>query len=166
MYVKIGWRPLEVQNIFNIYNNVCNRNNNKHRKVYKLLNCKRKEWRNNLLLKSIDQQNYRYHLVGWNPQRDSYFKFKLGRRMVHELGSFVDGSGDLMTQTSTPKSMEEVVGEVMKINKAAKLFQTMAIANMNMGNLTLEVNILKNVLVTKEKEKVMLQEELDKERNF
>ncbi len=86
--------------------------------------------------------------------------------MVHELGSFVDGSGDLMTQTSTPKSMEEVVGEVMKINKAAKLFQTMAIANMNMGNLTLEVNILKNVLVTKEKEKVMLQEELDKERNF
>jgi hypothetical protein len=33
-----------------------------------------------------------------------------------------------------------------------------------MGNLTLEVNTLKSRLVTGEKEKAMLQEELDKER--
>ncbi len=33
-----------------------------------------------------------------------------------------------------------------------------------MGNLTLEVSTLKNRLVTREKEKVMLQEELDKEK--
>jgi hypothetical protein len=35
-----------------------------------------------------------------------------------------------------------------------------------MGNLALEVNTTKNRLVMKEKEKAMLQEELDKERNF
>jgi hypothetical protein len=40
----------------------------------------------------------------------------------------------------------------------------MAIVSLNMGNLTLEVNTLKNRLVTGEKEeKVVLQEELDKE---
>ncbi len=38
--------------------------------------------------------------------------------------------------------------------------------NINMGNLTLEVNSLKNKLVTWEKGKAVLQEELDKERNF
>jgi hypothetical protein len=32
----------------------------------------------------------------------------------------------------------------------------MAIVNMNMGNLTLEVNVLKNILATREKEKEML----------
>ncbi len=61
-----------------------------------------------------------------------------------------------MTQTSTPKSMEEVV----------ELFHTMAIVNLNMGNLTLEVNNLKNRLATGKREKVVLQEELDKERDF
>ncbi len=35
-----------------------------------------------------------------------------------------------------------------------------------MGNLTLEVNTLKNILVLGEKEKAVLQEELDKEREF
>jgi uncharacterized membrane protein len=35
-----------------------------------------------------------------------------------------------------------------------------------MGNLTLEVNTLKNKLAMGEKEKVMLHEELDKDRDF
>ncbi len=35
-----------------------------------------------------------------------------------------------------------------------------------MGNLNLEVNSLKNILTIREKEKVVLQEELDKEREF
>ncbi len=52
--------------------------------------------------------------------------------------------------------MEEVVAKVMKIDKATKLFQTMAIVSMNMGNLILEVNILKNKLFIGEKEKVLL----------
>ncbi len=52
--------------------------------------------------------------------------------------------------------MEEVIVEVMQANKAVELFQTMAIVNMNMGNLTLEVNNLKNKLATREKEKVVL----------
>ncbi len=37
---------------------------------------------------------------------------------------------------------------------------------MNMGNLTMEVNILKDKLVTGKKEKVRLQEEFDKEKDF
>jgi len=35
-----------------------------------------------------------------------------------------------------------------------------------MGNLTLEISILKNILVIMEKEKAVLQEELDKEIKF
>jgi hypothetical protein len=42
----------------------------------------------------------------------------------------------------------------------------MVIMSLNMGNLILEVNSLKNRLVTWEKEKVVLHEELDKERDF
>ncbi len=86
--------------------------------------------------------------------------------MVQELGSFVEGSKNPTTHTSTPKSMEEVDVEVMQVNKTTKLFQTMIIVSMSMGNLTLEVNNLKNSLATREKEKVVLQEELNKERDF
>jgi hypothetical protein len=44
----------------------------------------------------------------------------------------------------------------MKVDKVIYLFQTMAIVSLNMGNLTLELNILKNRLVMGEKEKTML----------
>ncbi len=71
-----------------------------------------------------------------------------------------------MTQTSTSKSMEEAVVEVMQVDKTIELFQTMAIMNVNMGNLILEVNNLKKRLAIGEKEKVVLQEELDKEKYF
>ncbi len=40
--------------------------------------------------------------------------------------------------------MEEVVAKVMKVDKVTKLFQTMAITSLNMGNLTLEVKQSKN----------------------
>ncbi len=73
--------------------------------------------------------------------------------MVHELESSIKGSRDPTTWTSTPKSMEEVATKVMKANKVLELFQTMAIVNLNMGNLTIEVNTLKNRLVMGEKEK-------------
>ncbi len=59
--------------------------------------------------------------------------------------------------------MEEVS---TKADKGLELFQTMAIMSLNMGNLTIEVNTLKNRLVMGEKDKTMLQEELDKERDF
>jgi hypothetical protein len=62
--------------------------------------------------------------------------------------------------------MEEVATKIMKVEKATRLFQTIAIVNLNMGNLTLGVNTLKNTLVAGEKEKAMLHEELDKERDF
>jgi hypothetical protein len=61
--------------------------------------------------------------------------------------------------------VEEVAAKVMKADKVVDLFQTMAIVSLNMGNLTLEVNTMKSKLVMREKEKAMLQEELDKERN-
>jgi hypothetical protein len=62
--------------------------------------------------------------------------------------------------------MEDVVAKVMKANKVVKLFQTVAIVSLNMGNLILEVNTLKNRLTIGEKEKAMLQKELFKEGNF
>jgi hypothetical protein len=37
---------------------------------------------------------------------------------------------------------------------------------MNMGNLNMEMNNLKNKLATWEKDKAILQEELDKDRDF
>jgi len=62
--------------------------------------------------------------------------------------------------------MEEVAIKVMKVDKVVELFQTMAIVSMNMGNLILEVNILNSRLVMGEKEKEVLQEELNKEKKF
>jgi hypothetical protein len=62
--------------------------------------------------------------------------------------------------------MEEVVIEVMHVNKSTELFQTMAIVNLNMGNLNLEVNNLNNRLAIKEKEKVVLQVQLAKAKDF
>jgi hypothetical protein len=62
--------------------------------------------------------------------------------------------------------VEEVVAKVMKADKATKLFQAMAIVNLNMGNLTLKINILKNRLAMGEKKKGVLHEELEKKRNF
>jgi hypothetical protein len=62
--------------------------------------------------------------------------------------------------------VEEVVSKVMKLDKAIELFQTMAIVSLNMGKLTLKVNILMNILVMGEKEKVVLHDELDKENEL
>jgi hypothetical protein len=42
----------------------------------------------------------------------------------------------------------------------------MAIVSLDMGNLNLEVSSLKNKLATEEKERLVLQVELDKEKNF
>jgi hypothetical protein len=44
----------------------------------------------------------------------------------------------------------------MQVDKVAKFFQIVAIVNLNMGNLNLEVSNLKNRLATKEKEKAIL----------
>jgi hypothetical protein len=66
MYMKIGWRPLQIHNIFKIYNNICSNNNNRHKKVYRLLDCKQREWKHNILLKCLDHQNYKCQLVNHN----------------------------------------------------------------------------------------------------
>jgi hypothetical protein len=54
------------------------------------------------------------------------------------MGSFVEGSKTTMTQTNTPKFVEEVAIEVMQTQKVAKLFQTMAIINLDMGRKSLK----------------------------
>jgi CRISPR/Cas system-associated protein Cas7 (RAMP superfamily) len=62
------------------------------------------------------------------------------------MGLFVKGSKNPMTETSTPKFVEEIIIEVMLIDKVIELFHTMAIVSLNMGNLNLEVNSLRNRL--------------------
>jgi hypothetical protein len=57
--------------------------------------------------------------------------------------------------------VEEVAAEVTKVDKATELFQTMAVMTLNMGNLTLEINTLKNKLAIGEKDKIMLTKEKD-----
>ncbi len=42
--------------------------------------------------------------------------------------------------------MEKEVVKMIQIIKATELFETMAIVNLNMGNLNLEMNSLKNIL--------------------
>jgi hypothetical protein len=44
----------------------------------------------------------------------------LGRKMVQELGSSIEGFWNPMTQTSMPKSMEKVVVEVMQVDKVVE----------------------------------------------
>ncbi len=73
-------------------------------KVYRLLDYRRRKWRQNLLLQSSSHQNYKYQLVEGFP-----FEFELGSKLVQKMGSFIKGSKNPTTQTSTPKSMEEVV---------------------------------------------------------
>jgi hypothetical protein len=62
--------------------------------------------------------------------------------------------------------VEEVVAKVMQANKTTKLFQTMVITSLNLGNLNLEMSSLKKILTIEEKEKATLQEELEKEKDF
>jgi hypothetical protein len=64
------------------------------------------------------------------------------------MGSSTKGSKNPTTCTSTPKFVEEVAAEVMQVDKVVELFHTMAIMNLNMGNLNLEVSSLKNKLDT------------------
>ncbi len=95
-----------------------------------------------------------------NLQRDSQLNLN------QELGSFSERSTNPTTKTNTPKFVEEVGEKIMKGDKAVELFQTMMIVSLNMENLTLEVNTVKDKLVMGEKEKVVLQEELGQERTF
>ncbi len=62
--------------------------------------------------------------------------------------------------------MDEVPTEVMQADKAVELFQTMKIVSLNMGNLNLEVSSLKKRLAIEEKEKAILQMELDNKKVF
>ncbi len=62
--------------------------------------------------------------------------------------------------------MDEVAIEVMQANNVVKLFKTITIMNLHMGNLNLEVSNLNNRLAIEEKEKAILQVELDKERDL
>jgi hypothetical protein len=47
-FMKIGWTTMKVHNISNLYNIICNRNNNDNNKN-KLQDYKSKEWEHKLL---------------------------------------------------------------------------------------------------------------------
>jgi len=81
----------------------------------------------------------------------------MASRLLQNMGSSVEGSKNPTTQTNALKFVEEVVAKVMQAYKlVAELFQIMAIMSLNMGNLTLEMNILNNKLATGEKEKAII----------
>jgi hypothetical protein len=50
------------------------------------------------------------------------FEFRPRSRLIQELVSSREGSKNPTTQTSTPRSMEKVVVEVMQANKVVELF--------------------------------------------
>ncbi len=75
---------------------------------------------------------------------------------MQEMGSSIEGFKNPMTQTSTPKYVEEAATKIMQVDKAIELFYTMTIMNLNMGNLNLEMSNLKNKLAIEEKEKAVL----------
>jgi hypothetical protein len=50
------------------------------------------------------------------------FQFELGRRMVQEMGSSIEGSRNPTTWTNIAKSVEEIVVELLKVDKIAELF--------------------------------------------
>jgi hypothetical protein len=52
--------------------------------------------------------------------------------------------------------VDEVAAKVMQVDKVVKLFQTMAIVSLNMGNINLKVRSLKNRLAVEKKEKAIL----------
>ncbi len=74
MDMKIGWKPLQVHNIFNIYNN----NTTKHKKVHRFLDYTQREWNHNLFLKCSNHQNYKYQLINHNLQRDFHLNLSWG----------------------------------------------------------------------------------------
>jgi hypothetical protein len=55
------------------------------------------------------------HVLASKPRfaKGQPFEFGSGIKIVHELGSSRKGSKNPTTKTSTPRSMEEVVREVM-----------------------------------------------------
>jgi len=62
--------------------------------------------------------------------------------------------------------VEEVAIEVMKSYMVIELFQTMLIVSLNMGKFDSGGKYFEDYKAKKEREKVVLQEELDKERDF
>ncbi len=53
-------------------------------------------------------------------------------------------------QNLTPKYVKDMAVKVLEHNKIIQMFQTMAIVNLNMGNLGLKVQLLKIILTTME----------------
>ncbi len=67
-------------------------------------------------------------------------------------------------QNLTPKFVEDMVAEVQENNKITQMFKAMAIVNLKMGNLCLEVQSLKTKLTIVEKEKHGLLRQMKKKQ--
>jgi hypothetical protein len=85
-------------------------------------------------------------------------KPRLAKERVLEVGqewqvwdrvvSSKDESREETSQNFTPKNVQHMANDVLKSNKIVQMFQAMAIINLKMGNLGLEVQTLKTKLGT------------------
>jgi len=85
-------------------------------------------------------------------------KPRLAKERVSEVGqewqvwdrvvSSRDESREETSQNFTPKNVQYMADDVLKSNKIVQMFQVMAIINLKMGNLGLEVQTLKTKLGT------------------
>ncbi len=53
--------------------------------------------------------------------------------------------------------MEDLIAKIMEANKITKMFQVMVVVNYKMGNLGLQISILKNRLLSAKQENQELQ---------
>ncbi len=119
--MKIGWTPLEVHNISNIYKIICNSNNSSSR--HKRFTC----------YQTIDKESENIAFAMFKPlylhvlvsrlgsTKGQPFEFGLGSILMQEMGSYVEGSKNPITQTNTPKHVEKVVAKV-QVNTATEVF--------------------------------------------
>jgi hypothetical protein len=92
MYMNIRWRPLEVHNISNIYNNICNNNNNRHKKVYKLLDCKQKKVETQLSFAMFKPLELQVPISKLGSTEGFPFEFELESKLVQKMGTSTNGS--------------------------------------------------------------------------
>ncbi len=60
------------------------------------------------------------------------------------------------------KSIEDLIAKIMEANKITKMFQVMVVVNYKMGNLGLQISILKNRLLSAKQENQELQKSMKK----
>ncbi len=73
-----------------------------------------------------------------------------------------EGSKKLTPHNLKSKSIEDLIAKIMEANKITKMFQVMVVVNYKMGNLGLQISILKNRLLSAKQENQELQKSMKK----